>query len=45
MDRYRKSVLRIGRRHGLSDQLLDEAMQELRIRLGALSLGATSSLQ
>jgi RNA polymerase sigma factor (sigma-70 family) len=31
--RYRESVQRIGRRHGLSDQLLDEAIQELRIRL------------
>ena len=31
--RHRESVLRVGRRHGLSDQLLDEAMQELRIRL------------
>ena len=33
LQRYRESVLRIGRRHGLSDQLLDEAIQELRIRL------------
>ena len=31
--RYRESVVRIARRHGLSDQLLDEAVQELRIRL------------
>jgi len=33
LQRYRESVLRIGRRHGLSDHLLDEAVQELRIRL------------
>ena len=31
--RYRESVVRVARRHGLSDQLLDEAIQELRIRL------------
>ena len=33
LQRYRESVLRIGRRHGLPDHLLDEAVQELRIRL------------
>ena len=33
LQRYRESVARAGRRHGLSDHLLDEAMQELRIRL------------
>ena len=33
LQRYRESVVAVGRRHGLSDQLLDEAMQELRIRL------------
>src|SRR5688572_10800774 len=33
LQRYRESVARVGRRHGLSDQLLDEAVQELRIRL------------
>ena len=33
LQRYRESVVRVARRHGLSDQLLDEAMQELRIRL------------
>ena len=33
LDRYREAVMRVGRRHGLSDPLLDEAMQELRIRL------------
>ena len=33
LQRYREPVLRIGRRHGLSDQLLDEVMQELRIRI------------
>src|SRR5262245_24047201 len=33
LQRYRESVLRVGRRHGLSDHLLDEAIQELRIRL------------
>ena len=33
LQRYRESVARAGRRHGLSDQLLDEAIQELRIRL------------
>ena len=31
--RYRESVMSVGRRHGLSDHLLDEAVQELRIRL------------
>lgn len=33
LQRYRGSVIGIARRHGLSDQLLDEAIQELRIRL------------
>jgi RNA polymerase sigma-70 factor (ECF subfamily) len=33
LQRYRESVVHAARRHGLSDHLLDEAMQELRIRL------------
>ena len=33
LHRYRQSVMHVARRHGLSDHLLDEALQELRIRL------------
>ena len=33
LQRYRESIVRVARRHGLSDHLLDEAVQELRIRL------------
>ena len=33
LSRYRDSVVHVARRHGMSDHLLDEAVQELRIRL------------
>jgi RNA polymerase sigma factor (sigma-70 family) len=33
LQRYRDSVVRVAQRHGLSDHLVDEAIQELRIRL------------
>jgi RNA polymerase sigma-70 factor (ECF subfamily) len=48
LQRYRDSVVRVARRHRLSDQLVDEAMQELRIRLwrtfpGSEQLAAVSA--
>jgi RNA polymerase sigma-70 factor (ECF subfamily) len=48
LQRYRESVARVARKHGLSDHLLDEAMQELRIRLwrtfpGSEQLAAVSA--
>ena len=48
LSRYRDSVVHVARRHGLSDHLLDEAVQELRIRLwrtfpGSEQLAAVSA--
>jgi len=43
LQRYRESVARVGRRHGLTDQLLDDAMQELRIRLWRAFPGSESA--